>query len=96
MQPFPGQSRKRYTQLLRQSRSTPLYLADADGWALMWREPRPTLCPYPGCGVELISYENPNNRYTGDLEDQGRPAGPAITSVTAARAAARKRLSTSG
>jgi len=39
-------------------------VGDPDDWALVRQRPRPPLvCPEPGCGVELISYENPANHY---------------------------------
>jgi hypothetical protein len=56
--------RKRDAQLRHQPRSTPLWVGDPDDWALVRQKPRPPLvCPEPGCQVELISYENLNNRY---------------------------------
>lgn len=56
--------RKRHAQLRHQPRSTPLWVGDPDDWALVRHKPRPPLvCPEPGCGVELISYENVNNQY---------------------------------
>jgi hypothetical protein len=56
--------RKRHAQLRYQPRSTPLWVGDPDDWALVRHKPRPPLvCPEPGCGVELISYENVNNQY---------------------------------
>jgi hypothetical protein len=58
------QSCKRHAQLRHQPRSTPLWVGDPDDWALVRHKPRPPLvCPEPGCGVELISYENVNNQY---------------------------------
>jgi hypothetical protein len=39
-------------------------VGDPDDWELVRHKPRPPLvCPEPGCEVELISYENPNNKY---------------------------------
>jgi hypothetical protein len=56
--------RKRHAQLRHQPRATPLWVGDPEDWALVRRKPRPPLvCPDPGCGVELISYENVNNQY---------------------------------
>jgi len=41
-----------------------LWVGDPDDWALVRHKPRPPLvCPEPGCGVELISYENLSNKY---------------------------------
>jgi hypothetical protein len=56
--------RKRHAQLRHQPRATPLWVGDPDDWALVRQRPRPPLvCPEPGCDVELISYENPQNQY---------------------------------
>ncbi|GAA5154450.1 hypothetical protein GCM10023321_26280 [Pseudonocardia eucalypti] len=41
-----------------------MWAGDPDDWELVRAVPRPPLvCPEPGCDVELISYENRNNRY---------------------------------
>lgn len=68
MDPCRHPQRKRHAQLRHQLRHqprvTPLWVGDPDDWAMVRREPRPPLvCPEPGCEVELISYENRNNRY---------------------------------
>jgi len=55
---------KRHAQPRHQPRATPLWVGDPDDWALVRQKPRPPLvCPEPGCNVELISYENPHNKY---------------------------------
>jgi hypothetical protein len=55
---------KRHAQLGHQPRSTPLWVGDPDDWAVVRQKPRPPLvCPEPGCDIELISYEDLNNRY---------------------------------
>jgi hypothetical protein len=64
MEPCHHQEVKRHAQLRHQPRSTPLWVGDPEDWALVRHLPRPPLvCPEPGCQVELISYENLNNRY---------------------------------
>lgn len=64
MEPCQHQRLKRHVQLRHQPRSTPLWVGDPDDWAVVRQKPRPPLvCPEPGCGVELISYENRNNQY---------------------------------
>jgi hypothetical protein len=64
MECYHDQPRKRHAQLRHQPRSVPLWAGDPDDWALALRKPRPPLvCPEPGCGVELISYENPGNQH---------------------------------
>jgi hypothetical protein len=56
--------RKRHAQLRHQPRSKPLWVDNSDDWTLVRHKPRPPLvCLEPGCGVELISYENVNNQY---------------------------------
>ncbi len=41
-----------------------MWVGDPNDWATVRHEPRPPLvCPKPGCDVELISYENLNNRH---------------------------------
>ncbi len=63
MQSLHSQQTKRHAQLQYQPRSVPLWVGDPEDWALVRREPRPPLvCPEPGCDVELISYENLNNK----------------------------------
>jgi hypothetical protein len=64
VEPCQHPQRKRHAQLRHQPRSTPLWVGDADDWALVRHKPRPPLvCPEPSCDVELISYENLNNKY---------------------------------
>src|SRR3954466_6529889 len=56
--------RKRHARLRHQPMAKPLWVGDPDDWALVRQQPRPPLvCPEPGCDVELISYENPQNQY---------------------------------
>jgi hypothetical protein len=56
--------RKHHARLRYQPRAAPLWVGDPDDWALVRQQPRPPLvCPEPGCDVELISYENPQNQY---------------------------------
>jgi len=64
MEPCQHHQLKRHAQQRHQPRSTPLWVDDPDDWALVRQLPRPPLvCPEPGCQVELISYENLNNKY---------------------------------
>ncbi len=64
MESCQHQQLKRHAQLRHQPRSAPLWVGDPDDWALVRQKPRPPLvCPEPGCQVELISYENLNNRH---------------------------------
>lgn len=64
MEPCRHQQLKRHARLRYDRRSTSLWVGNPDDWELVRHEPRPALvCPEPSCEVELISYENPNNRY---------------------------------
>jgi hypothetical protein len=64
VEPCQHPQRKWHAQLRHQPRSTPLWVGNPEDWALVRHKPRPPLvCPEPGCGVELISYENTNNQY---------------------------------
>jgi len=64
MEPCEHQLIKRHARLRHQPDAPLLWVSDPADWALVRKEPRPPLvCPEPGCSVELISYENPNNHY---------------------------------
>jgi hypothetical protein len=54
---------KRHAQLRHAPRARPFWVGDPDDWKIVRRHPRPPLvCPEPGCDLELVSYENHNNR----------------------------------
>lgn len=54
---------KRHAQLRHAPRATPFWVGSPADWAIVRRQPRPPLvCPEPGCDLELITYENLNNR----------------------------------
>jgi hypothetical protein len=89
--------RKRHAQLRRQPRSTPLWVGDPDDWELVRHKPRPPLvCPEPGCGVELISYENGNNQYNPRIFKFSRSTGHVIIGQRAVEVVALRVRSTSG
>lgn len=54
---------KRHAQLRHAPRATPFWVGNPADWEIVRRRPRPPLvCPEPGCDLELITYENHNNR----------------------------------